>query len=30
LAGNLAKVEARGLFVHVQIGDLKPVRLAFA
>jgi xanthosine utilization system XapX-like protein len=30
LAGNLARVEARGLFVHVQIGDLEPVRLAFA
>jgi xanthosine utilization system XapX-like protein len=30
LAGNLAKVEARGLFVHVQIGNLQPVRLAFA
>jgi hypothetical protein len=30
LAGNLAKVEARGLFVHIQIGDLEPVRLAFA
>ena len=30
LAGNLAKVEARGLFVHVQIGNLEPVRLAFA
>lgn len=23
-------VEARGLFVHVQIGNLEPVRLAFA
>jgi hypothetical protein len=30
LAGNLASAEARGLFVHVQIGDLEPVRLAFA
>jgi xanthosine utilization system XapX-like protein len=30
LAGNLAMVEARGLFVHVQIGNLEPVRLAFA
>ena len=30
LAGNLARVEARGLFVHVQIGSLEPVRLAFA
>jgi hypothetical protein len=30
LAGNLASAEARGLFVHVQIGDLAPVRLAFA
>jgi xanthosine utilization system XapX-like protein len=30
LAGNLAMVEARGLFVHVQIGHLEPVRLAFA
>jgi hypothetical protein len=30
LAGNLATVEARGLFVHVQIGNLEPVRLAFA
>lgn len=30
LAGNLAKVEARGLFVNVQIGNLEPVRLAFA
>jgi hypothetical protein len=30
LAGNLASVEARGLFVHVQIGNLEPVRLAFA
>jgi hypothetical protein len=28
LAGNLAKVEARGLFLHIQIGDLEPVRLA--
>lgn len=30
LAGNLARFEARGLFVHVQIGSLEPVRLAFA
>jgi len=30
LAGNLAKVVARGLFVQVQIGNLEPVRLAFA
>jgi Aspartyl protease len=30
LAGNLASAEARGVFVHVQIGDLEPVRLAFA
>jgi hypothetical protein len=30
LAGNLARVEARGLFVQVQIGSLEPVRLAFA
>ncbi|MDY6782980.1 MAG: hypothetical protein SW833_10600 [Cyanobacteriota bacterium] len=30
LAGNLATVEARGLFVRVQIGTLEPVRLAFA
>lgn len=30
LAGNLATVEARGLFVHVQIGNLKLVRLVFA
>lgn len=30
LAGNLTRVEARGLFVHVQIGNLEPVRLAFA
>ncbi len=30
LTGNLARVEARGLFVQVQIGNLKPVRLAFA
>jgi hypothetical protein len=29
LAGNLATVEARGLFVHVRVGDLEPVRLAF-
>jgi hypothetical protein len=30
LAGNLATVEARGLFMHVQIRNLEPVRLAFA
>ena len=30
LAGNLARVEARGVFVDVQIGNLEPVRLAFA
>ncbi len=30
LAGNLAKVEARGLFLNVQIGNLERVRLAFA
>ena len=30
LAGNLARVEARGLFVYVQIGNLEPIRLAFA
>ncbi|PPT08319.1 hypothetical protein CKA32_004786 [Geitlerinema sp. FC II] len=30
LAGNLAAVEARGVFVNVQVGDLEPVRLAFA
>jgi hypothetical protein len=30
LAGNLASAEARGLFVHVKIGNLEPVRLAFA
>ncbi|MBE9009608.1 hypothetical protein IQ250_05250 [Pseudanabaenaceae cyanobacterium LEGE 13415] len=30
LAGNLARVEARGLFVLIQIGTLEPVRLAFA
>jgi len=30
LAGNLAKVEARGLFVYVKIRNLEPVRLAFA
>ena len=30
LTGNLARVEARGVFVHVQIGNLEPVRLAFA
>lgn len=30
LTGNLAEVEARGLFVNIQIGDLEAVRLAFA
>jgi hypothetical protein len=30
LAGNLARVEARGVFVYVQIGNVEPVRLAFA
>jgi hypothetical protein len=30
LAGNLAGVEARAAFVNVQVGDLEPVRLAFA
>jgi hypothetical protein len=30
LAENLASVEARGLFVHVQIGNLEPVCLAVA
>jgi hypothetical protein len=30
LAGNIARVEAKGLFVHVQVGNLEPVRLAFA
>jgi hypothetical protein len=30
LAGNLARVEARGVFVYVQIGNLEAVRLAFA
>lgn len=30
LAGNLARVEARGVSVHVQVGNLEPVRLAFA
>jgi hypothetical protein len=30
LAGNLVGVEARGIFVHIQIGNLEPVRLAFA
>jgi hypothetical protein len=30
LAGNLARVEARGVFVQVQIRNLEPVRLAFA
>ena len=30
LAWNLAMVEARGVFVHVQVGNLEPVRLAFA
>jgi|GEM_PF-5290077 len=30
LAGTLASVTARGLFVDVQLGDWEPVRLAFA
>jgi hypothetical protein len=30
LAGNLARIEARGLFVSIQIGNLESVRLAFA
>lgn len=30
LTGNLARTEARGLFVQIQIGNLEPVRLAFA
>jgi hypothetical protein len=30
LAGNLASVEARGLFASIQIGHLEPVRQAFA
>jgi hypothetical protein len=30
LAGNLASVEARGVFVSVQVGNLDVVRLAFA
>jgi hypothetical protein len=30
LAGNLAKVEARGLFLNVRVGNLDAVRLAFA
>lgn len=30
LTGNLARIEARGLFVSIQIGNLEPVRLAFA
>ncbi len=30
LAGNLASIEARGLLVSAQIGDLDPVRLVFA
>ena len=30
LAGNLATVEARGLFVSIQLKNLEPVRLAFA
>jgi hypothetical protein len=30
LAGNLAKVEARALFLDVQLGNLEAVRLAFA
>jgi hypothetical protein len=30
LAGNLAKAEARGLFLNVRVGNLEPVSLAFA
>ncbi len=30
LAGNLAQVEARGLFINVQVGHLEVVKLAFA
>jgi hypothetical protein len=30
LAGNFAKVEARALFINVQLSNLEPVRLAFA
>jgi hypothetical protein len=30
LAGNLAKVEARGLFLNVRVGNLEAVKLAFA
>jgi hypothetical protein len=30
LAGNLAKVKARALFLDVQLGNLEAVRLAFA
>lgn len=30
LAENLASVEARGLFISIQIGHLEPVRQAFA
>jgi hypothetical protein len=30
LAGTFANVEARGLFVYVQVGNLEIVRLAFA
>jgi Aspartyl protease len=30
LAGNLAQVEARGLFVNVRVGSLEAVKLAFA
>jgi hypothetical protein len=30
LAGNLARAEARSLFMHIQIGNLELVRLAFA
>jgi hypothetical protein len=30
IGGKSARVEARGLFVYVQIGNLEPVRLAFA
>ena len=30
LAGNLAKTEARGLFLNVRVGNMDAVRLAFA
>jgi hypothetical protein len=30
LAGNLAKAEARGLFLNLRVGNLEAVRLAFA